>query len=284
MVGGHDLAAAAAQRVHRAEGRVVVDDVEVRDLVVGVDQVVQLDHRLPQLLRGGLLPGPRARHRARAVPGREEQHLVPGLLEPGRQPVDHALTAAVRGRRHGQPRRRDQGDAQGRPCGRRDPGAPRAAHGCRSRAGHGRRRGDLRGGRCQRRRRLGRAWRHGRCRRDRGGRGIRPGIRAGGHRGDGSGRGPTGGWMSGWWSSRRSPSLRWMASLVDGGWCRWATTARRAPAHTRGAVARTARSGGTGRGPRITQEEGAGQGGDARATIPAGGPSASQRTARPPGR
>ena len=113
VVGDDHLAADLVVAEQGPEQRVVVDHVEVGDLLVGVQQVLGLDHGLPEQLGGRALPDPGLGHRARAVARGAQQHLVTELLQSGRQPVDHGLGPAVGDRGHRQPGRRDQRDPQG---------------------------------------------------------------------------------------------------------------------------------------------------------------------------
>ena len=64
----------------------------------------QFDDNLPELRAPGGVEHPRLRHRAGAVTGTEEEHVVAPLGEPTRKPINDRFGAAVLRRRHGQPR------------------------------------------------------------------------------------------------------------------------------------------------------------------------------------
>ena len=100
-----------AAGVERAGDAVVVDDVAVAHRLVRVDEVAHLRHHHPDALALGLRQDPLPRDRARGVAGGEEQHVVARRLEPGSEPVDDQLDAAVERGRHRCPRRGDDADA-----------------------------------------------------------------------------------------------------------------------------------------------------------------------------
>ena len=92
--------------------RVVVDHVElVRPRVAG-EGVAHLRQRAPDQLARRLLVDVREFRLRQRVAGREQRHVVAGVDEPVREQRDDELDAPVAGRRHGEPDRRQNGDAQ----------------------------------------------------------------------------------------------------------------------------------------------------------------------------
>ena len=117
---GRDDREREARAVERSGGGVVVHHVGAPGLrrVVAVDDVAQLDHRAGDPDAGGLGQHPGGLHRAGAVAGRDQEHVVPHGLQTPCEGVQHGFGAAVGGRRNGNPRRSDDRDAH---CGE---GAP----------------------------------------------------------------------------------------------------------------------------------------------------------------
>ena len=114
VVRGHDRHVGAPGAEQRARERVVVDDVDVAELLVGGHDVGELGRALADRIRG-----PAGQHRADlgrglAVGMGDQHHLVPGLDEATDEAVQHGLGAAVGGRRDRQPRGGDHADAHRR--------------------------------------------------------------------------------------------------------------------------------------------------------------------------
>ena len=100
------------RRARPPESRVVVDHVElVRALVAG-EGVADLRQRAPDQLARRLLVDVREFRLRQRVAGREQRHVVAGVDESVREQRDDQLDASVAGRRHGEPDRRQNGDAQ----------------------------------------------------------------------------------------------------------------------------------------------------------------------------
>ena len=102
--------------VDGTDERVVVDDVEVGDSVVGRDHMTQLGRATPGADADRPLEDPSPWHRAGAIAGGVQEDLVAGPREPPGESVEDGLGAAIGGRRNLHPRRGDDGDAHVTPA------------------------------------------------------------------------------------------------------------------------------------------------------------------------
>ena len=91
-----------------------MDDVDVVQRVVRSGGVPELGNGVAHPVRIGVSEQPSPFHLAGGFADGEEHDVVARPLEPGTQDVDHQLGPAVGVRRHGQRRRRDHPDPEGR--------------------------------------------------------------------------------------------------------------------------------------------------------------------------
>ncbi len=110
---GHDRKVGVALGVEGTHDGVVMDDVELRDRLIGVHDVAQLGHGHADAHPLGVLQGPRPRHRAGRIPGGEQhQVLARGHQAPGHL-VHHELDPPVQRRGDRRPWGGDQRDPHG---------------------------------------------------------------------------------------------------------------------------------------------------------------------------
>jgi hypothetical protein len=106
VCGCHDRHLDVAGCVVRADHRVVVHYVSTPRDGVGVrrNDVAQFEFGVDVIGTARGVERPRALHRARAVAGRAEQHLMPGVRERAAQPVDNEFRSSVAFGRYSNPR------------------------------------------------------------------------------------------------------------------------------------------------------------------------------------